>query len=222
MEHLTPLVGKKQIAPEDIEVILPKRAALFDKKNDQHYNLISALHKAVRGSDPDAALYWFARMLEGGEDPLYLARRLTRMASEDIGLADPHALPLAVAAREAYATMGSPEGDLALAEVVVYLALAPKSNAIETALIEARNAARETSHMDPPSIILNAPTGLMKELGYGKGYQYDHDTNQAFSGQNYFPDGMERQSFYSPKDRGFEREMIKRLNYFKTLRKDKT
>lgn len=220
MEHLAPVAGQQEIAPEDIESLLPKRAALFDKKNDQHYNLISALHKSVRGSDPNAALYWFARMLEGGEDPLFLARRLIRMASEDIGLADPHALPLAVAAREAFATMGAPEGELALAEVVVYLALAPKSNSIETALIQARKSAQETSHLDPPAIILNAPTTMMKNLGYGNGYQYDHNTPLGFSGQNYFPDGMDRETFYKPVERGFEREMIKRTAYFNKLRTD--
>lgn len=220
MEHLAPVAGKETISVEDIEHLLPSRAALFDKKSDQHYNLISALHKSVRGSDPDAALYWFARMLEGGEDPLFIARRLIRMASEDVGLADPQALVVAVAAREAFATMGQPEGELALAEAVVYLALAPKSNSIEVALIEAKKKAQETSHLDPPPIILNAPTALMKNLGYGKGYQYDHDTPLGFSGQNYFPEGMEKEIFYQPPERGFEREMNRRIAYFNKLRSE--
>lgn len=219
MEHLNSLKNRDSISVDEIASLLPKRAALYDKKNDQHYNLISALHKSVRGSDPDAALYWFARMLEGGEEPLFLARRLIRMAAEDIGIADPHALPLAIAAREAYQTMGSPEGEIALAEVVVYLALAPKSNAIETALNKVRQRAQATSHLDPPATILNAPTGVMKDLGYGRDYQYDHDTPLGFSGQNYFPEGMEREVYYEPKERGFEREMIKRIAYFNGLRK---
>lgn len=197
---------------------LQKRAPLFDKSGDQHYNLISALHKSVRGSDPDASLYWFARMLEGGEEPLFLARRLIRMASEDIGLADPQALPLAIAARDAYEMLGSPEGELALAEVVVYLALAPKSNAIYTAFGQARELASRTSQFDPPAIIMNAPTKLMKNMGYGAGYDYDHDTDLGFSGQNYFPDGVAREQFYHPVERGFEREMKKRGDYFSKLR----
>lgn len=198
---------------------LQKRAPLFDKGNDQHYNLISALHKSVRGSDPDASLYWLARMLEGGEEPLFIARRLIRMASEDIGLADPQALTLAVAARDTYEMLGSPEGELALAQTVVYLALAPKSNAIYTAFGEARALAAETGHLDPPAIILNAPTKMMKEFGYGKGYRYDHNTELGFSGQDYFPEKIGRQSFYHPVERGFEREMKKRLDYFNSLRK---
>ncbi len=221
MEHLHSVKDLKTISASDIATLLPKRAALYDKKNDQHYNLISALHKSVRGSDPDAALYWFARMLEGGEEPLYLARRLIRMAAEDIGIADPQALPLAIAAKEAYDTMGSPEGEIALAEVVIYLALAPKSNAIETALKAARECAQQTSHLNPPATILNAPTALMQNMGYGRDYQYDHDTPLGFSGQNYFPDGMEREVFYKPKERGFEREMLKRIAYFAKLRKQK-
>lgn len=203
---------------ESLQHLLQKRSALFDKAADGHYNIISALHKAVRGSDPDAALYWFARMLEGGEEPLFIARRLIRMASEDIGLADPQALQLAVAARDSYEMLGSPEGELALAQVVVYLALSPKSNAVYVAYNEARKLASETGHMDPPSIILNAPTKLMKEIGYGKGYQYDHDMPSGFSGQNYFPKEIPRQEFYRPVERGFEREMHKRISYFKKLR----
>jgi putative ATPase len=202
----------------ELENLFQKKSPLFDKGNDQHYNLISALHKSVRGSDPDASLYWFARILNGGEEPLFIARRLIRMASEDIGLADPHALTFAIAARDAYEMLGSPEGELALAEVVVYLALAPKSNAIYTAYQKAMNAASDTAHLDPPYIILNAPTKLMKNMGYGKGYIYDHHAPDAFSGQNYFPDAMPREEFYSPVERGFERDLRKRIEYFKKLR----
>lgn len=198
--------------------ILQRRSPLFDRAGDQHYNLISALHKSVRGSDPDASLYWFSRILAGGESPLFLARRLIRMASEDIGLADPQALPLAIAARDAYEMLGSPEGELALAEVVVYLALAPKSNALYTAMKQVQEIAEKSTHLDPPSIILNAPTPLMKKLGYGKGYLYDHDQPDAFSGQNYFPEELGRQEFYHPVERGFEREMKKRMDYFKKKR----
>lgn len=214
--HLQP--GEAPLDESQIEALLQKRPALFDRAGDQHYNLISALHKAVRGSDPDAALYWFARMLEGGEEPLFLARRLIRMATEDVGLADPQALPLAIAARNAYEMLGSPEGELALAEVVVYLALAPKSNAVYTAFGKARQAAAGTTHLPPPLHILNAPTRLMKQMDYGKGYQYDHDTPQGFSGQNYFPDGMSTEVYYEPVERGFEREMKKRYEYFAKLR----
>jgi len=219
IESIQSVEGEKDLEIEDIKNCIQKRSALFDKTGDQHYNLISALHKAVRGSDPDAALYWFARILEGGEEPLFLARRLIRMASEDIGLADPDALKLAIAGKDAYVMLGSPEGELSLAEVVIYLSLAPKSNALYTAYNEARALAKETSHLPPPSIILNAPTKLMKDLGYGEDYIYDHDTSAGFSGQNYFPDGLERKSFYEPKSLGFERDMQKRLNYFAALRK---
>ena len=201
--------------------ILQKKPALFDKTGDQHYNLISALHKSVRGSDPDAALYWLARLLEGGEEPLFLARRLIRMAIEDIGLADPQALTLAIAAREAYDMLGSPEGELALAEVAVYLALAPKSNAIYQGLTEASALASQTTHLSPPATILNAPTALMKKMGYGKDYLYDHDQPDAFSGQEYFPPSLERQPFYRPVERGFERELKKRLDYFQQLRRSR-
>ena len=203
---------------QGLQQILQKKAALFDKSGDQHYNLISALHKSVRGSDPDAALYWLTRLLEGGEEPRFLARRLIRMAVEDIGLADPQALPLAIAARDAYEMLGSPEGELALAEVAVYLALAPKSHALYQGFNEAREQASQTTHLSPPAIILNAPTGLMKKLGHGRGYKYDHDLPDAFSGQNYFPPSLERQSFYRPFERGFERELKKRLDYFQQLR----
>jgi putative ATPase len=198
-----------------------KRPASYDRNDDSHYNLISALHKSVRGSDPDAALYWFARMIEGGEDPNFLGRRLTRMAIEDIGLADPQALPLTLAAWQTYERLGSPEGELALAEVVVYLALAPKSNATYTALSSAQKCARESSHLSPPKTILNAPTQLMKKQGYGKDYEYDHDTHDGFSGQNYFPQEMERLTFYIPVERGFEREMKRRIEYFAKLRSKK-
>lgn len=221
IENLQHIPSTKPIDANDLKTLIQKRAALFDKADDQHYNIISALHKSVRGSDPHAALYWFARMLEGGEEPLFIARRLIRMATEDIGLADPHALNLAIAAKDAYEMLGSPEGELALAEVVVYLALAPKSNAIYTAFSHARDLASKTSHRDPPAIILNAPTKLMKEMGYGSGYQYDHDTELGFSGQNYFPDGVEPVPFYRPVERGFEREMVKRIEYFKKLKEKK-
>ena len=223
VENLQAMVqsGSALLDEAALQSLVQKRAALFDKADDQHYNLISALHKSIRGSDPDAALYWFTRMLEGGEEPLFIARRLIRMATEDIGLADPQALPLSIAARDAYEMLGSPEGELALAEVVIYLALAPKSNAAYVAYSQARKCAGETSHLNPPAIILNAPTRLMRDLGYGKGYQYDHDMPEGISGQNYFPDSLERQHFYQPVERGFERECAKRLAYFKKLRKGK-
>lgn len=203
---------------QGLQKILQKKSALYDKAGDQHYNLISALHKSVRGSDPDATLYWLARMLEGGEEPLFLARRLIRMAVEDIGLADPQALPLAIAARDAYEMLGSPEGELALAEAAIYLALAPKSNALYQGYNEARAQASQTTHLSPPATILNAPTSTMKKLGYGKGYQYDHELPDAFSGQEYFPPSIERPSYYRPVERGFERELKKRLDYFQHLR----
>ncbi|MFV0359729.1 MAG: replication-associated recombination protein A, partial [Tropicimonas sp.] len=197
---------------------LTRRAAQYDKSGDAHYNLISALHKSVRGSDPDAALYWLARMLKGGEDPRFLARRITRMAVEDIGLADPQAQALCLQAWETYERLGSPEGELALAQAVVYLALAPKSNAGYMAFAAAMAAAGKTGSEPPPKHILNAPTRLMKEQGYGAGYQYDHDAEDGFSGQNYFPDGMKRGVYYMPVARGFERELKKRLDYFVGLR----
>ena len=197
---------------------LMRRAARYDKSGDEHYNLISALHKSIRGSDPDAALYWFARMLEGGEDPRFLARRLTRMAVEDIGLADPQAQDVCLAGWQTYERLGSPEGELALAEAVVYLALAPKSNAIYVAYKAARAAARETGSLMPPKHILNAPTRLMKDAGYGSGYAYDHDAEDGFSGQDYFPEGMRRPVWYAPPERGFERELKKRVEYFARLR----
>jgi putative ATPase len=197
---------------------LARRAALYDKSGEAHYNLISALHKSVRGSDPDAALYWFARMLEGGEDPRFLARRLTRMAVEDIGLADTHAQEVCLQGWETYERLGSPEGELALALAVIYLALAPKSNAAYTAYKAARAAARQTGSEPPPKHILNAPTKMMKDQGYGAGYSYDHDAADGFSGQDYFPEGMKRPVYYTPPERGFERELKKRIDYFAKLR----
>lgn len=219
IENIRTAGAGKEVDVQQFEQIIQRRAALFDRDGEGHYNLISALHKSVRGSDPDAALYWFARILEGGEEPLFLARRLIRMASEDIGLADPEALKLAIAARDAFQMLGSPEGELALAQVVVYLALAPKSNSLYTAYNKSRDLAKSTSHLNPPKIILNAPTRLMKNLGYGKGYIYDHDTPLGFSGQNYFPEELERPHLYQPQDRGFEREMRKRLSFFEEMRK---
>ncbi len=198
--------------------VVQRRAPIYDKAQDGHYNLISALHKTIRGSDPDAALYYFARMLVAGEDPLFLARRLIRMASEDIGEADPQALPMAVAARDAYQMLGSPEGELALAQVVVHLALAPKSNAVYIAFKAAMAVAKSTGSPMPPMVILNAPTKLMKGSGYGEGYIYDHDAPDAFSGQEYFPENLGRQRFYEPVERGFERELRKRVDYFERLR----
>jgi putative ATPase len=197
---------------------LMKRAAKYDKSGDEHYNLISALHKSVRGSDPDAALYWLARMLTGGEDPRYLARRIARMAVEDIGLADTHAHRVCLDAWETYERLGSPEGELALGQAVIYLALAPKSNAGYAAFKAAMREAKKTGSEPPPKHILNAPTGLMKEQGYGVGYAYDHDAEDGFSGQNYFPEGMKRPELYQPVERGFERELKKRQEYFAKLR----
>ncbi|SEN90183.1 putative ATPase [Gemmobacter aquatilis] len=197
---------------------LMRRATKYDKSGEEHYNLISALHKSVRGSDPDAALYWFARMLEGGEDPRFLARRLTRMAVEDIGLADPQAQAVCIDSWETYERLGSPEGELALANAVVYLALAPKSNGVYVAYKAARAAARDTGSLPPPLHIRNAPTKLMKDIGYGAGYAYDHDAEDGFSGQDYFPEGMKRPVFYTPPERGFERELKKRVEYFAKLR----
>jgi putative ATPase len=207
--------------PERVAEVLARRAAAYDKTGDQHYNLISALHKSVRGSDPDAALYWLARMLQGGEDPRYLARRLIRMAVEDIGLADPEALRQTLAARDAYETLGSPEGELALAQATIHLALAPKSNAAYVAYKAAMAAAKRTGSAPPPMHILNAPTTMMKKQGFGAGYAYDHDAPDGFSGQNYFPDGMARERFYDPVERGFERELRKRAAWFAKLREDR-
>ncbi len=210
------LPGK--LDPEALSTRLMRRAAQYDKSGDAHYNLISALHKSVRGSDPDAALYWYARMLEGGEDPRYLARRITRMAVEDIGLADPQAQAVCLQGWETYERLGSPEGELALAQAVVYLALAPKSNAGYGAYKAARKLARKTGSAMPPRHILNAPTSLMADQGYGDGYEYDHDAEDGFSGQNYFPEDVKRPVLYTPVERGFERELKRRLDYFSTLR----
>jgi len=204
-----------------LATFVQKRMPLYDKAQESHYNLISALHKSLRGSDTDAALYWLARMLAGGEDPRYIARRLVRFASEDVGLADPQALVQALAAWETYERLGSPEGELAIVQCVIYLGTAPKSNAAYMAESAAAQAARESGSLDPPKHILNAPTALMRDLGYGKGYEYDHDTEEGFSGQNYFPDGMARRRFYRPGERGFEREVAKRLEYWDGLRKRK-
>ncbi len=199
-----------------------RRAPLYDKSQDGHYNLISALHKSVRGSDPDAALYYFARMLDGGEDPLFLARRLVRMASEDIGLADPQALLVATAAKEAYDFLGSPEGELAIAQAVVYLATAPKSNAIYTAFKAATRLAKEHGSLLPPKTILNAPTKVMKRENYGVGYLYDHDQPDAFSGQDYWPEDLGRQELYRPSDRGFEQKIAARMEAWKMLRRERS
>ncbi|NIY71792.1 replication-associated recombination protein A [Marivivens donghaensis] len=203
---------------EQLTTRLMRRAAKYDKSGDEHYNLISALHKSVRGSDPDAALYWFSRMLEGGEDPRYLARRILRMSVEDIALADPQAQTVCLHAWETYERLGSPEGELALAQAVIYLALAPKTNAGYVAYKASRDAARKSGSEPPPKHILNAPTKMMKEQGYGAGYAYDHDAEDGFSGQDYFPDRMQRPTFYAPVERGFERELKKRVEYFAGLR----
>lgn len=204
---------------KDLEKRLSRRAPKYDKSGEEHYNFISALHKSVRGSDPDAAMYWLCRMLEGGEDPRFLARRIARMALEDIGLADPQAQSLCLQAWETYERLGSPEGELALGQAVIYLSLAPKSNSTYLAYRAARNAAKSTGSAPPPKIIRNAPTQLMKDEGYGAGYEYDHDAEDGFSGQNYFPDGMKRGVYYVPVNRGFERELKKRSEYFAKLRK---
>ncbi|WP_299501957.1 replication-associated recombination protein A [uncultured Roseobacter sp.] len=218
VEQASTIVADAPLGPKELTARLQRRAAQYDKSGDAHYNLISALHKAVRGSDPDAAMYWLARMLAAGEDPRFLARRITRMAVEDIGLADPQANRLCLDAWATYERLGSPEGELALGQAVLYLALAPKSNAAYVAYKQAMGLAKQTGSEPPPKHILNAPTTLMKEEGYGSGYAYDHDAEDGFSGQHYFPDDMERVSFYAPPDRGFEREMKKRLAYFEKLR----
>jgi putative ATPase len=201
--------------------IVQRRAPIYDKAQEGHYNLISALHKAVRGSDPDAALYYLARMFDAGEDPLFIARRIVRMAVEDIGLADPQALVIANAAKEAYDFLGTPEGELALANAVIYVATAPKSNAAYLAFKRAQRLAKDHGSLMPPKIILNAPTKLMKSEGYGNGYRYDHDEPEAFSGQDYWPEKLGRQIVYAPAERGFEREILKRLDYWEKLRKER-
>jgi len=212
------LPGAAPIGRDGLTKLVQQRAPLYDKSRDGHYNLISALHKAVRGSDPDAALYWLARMLDGGEDRLYIARRMVRMAIEDIGLADPHAVVQALAAKDVFDFLGSPEGELALAQTAIYLATAPKSNAAYKAFGAAMRTAKEGGSLAPPKHILNAPTRLMKDEGYGAGYEYDHSAAEGFSGQNYFPDDMARQQFYEPEGRGFEAEVKKRLEYWAKLR----
>jgi putative ATPase len=217
-EQLAGLKEKGPVPPARLATLLQKRAPLYDKAQEAHYNLISALHKSLRGSDVDAALYWFARMLDGGEDPKYIARRLVRFAVEDIGMADPNALTQTLAAWDTYDRLGSPEGELAIAQAVIYLGTAPKSNSGYTAFSAAKRAAKEHGSLTPPMHILNAPTRLMKDLGYAKGYEYDHNAEDGFSGQNYFPDGMAREEFYQPVERGFEREILKRLEYWKKLR----
>src|ERR1700761_7791946 len=204
-----------------LQEIVQRRAPIYDKSADGHYNLISALHKSVRGSDPDAALYYLARMLDAGEPPLYIARRVVRMAIEDIGLADPQALVIANAAKDAYDFLGSPEGELAIAAAVIYVATAPKSNAAYKAFGAAMRAAKDAGSLLPPKHILNAPTKLMKSEGYGEGYAYDHDAPDAFSGQDYFPEELGRQQFYDPPERGFEREIRKRLDYWAKLRRER-
>ncbi len=220
-EQIFALPADAMLDEEALTKTLSRRAALYDRDREEHYNLISALHKSMRGSDADAALYWLARMLAGGEDPRYIARRVVRFAAEDIGLADPQALPQALAAWEAYERLGSPEGEVCIAQAVLYLATAPKSNAAYKALGAANRAARETGSLMPPAHILNAPTKLMKTLGYGAGYEYDHETEEGFSGQNYFPEGMGRPDFYRPVERGFEREILRRLAYWAKLREEK-
>ena len=220
-EQLSQLKDKEPVPPSRLATLLQKRAPLYDKTQEAHYNLISALHKSLRGSDVDAALYWFARMLDGGEDPKYIARRLVRFAVEDIGMADPQALTQTLAAWETYDRLGSPEGELAIAQAVIYLGTAPKSNAGYMAFSVAKRAAKTHGSLTPPMHILNAPTKLMKDIGYGKGYEYDHNAADGFSGQNYFPDEMAREEFYQPVERGFEREIVKRLDYWKKLREKK-
>ena len=220
-EQLLSLPDPDPLDAAALSDIIGRRAALYDRDRDEHFNLISALHKSLRGSDPDAALYWFARMVAGGEDVRYIARRLVRFASEDIGIADPVALPQALAAWEAYERLGSPEGELAMAQAIVYLGTAPKSNALYAGLKQAATAAKATGSLPPPAHILNAPTRLMQELGYGKGYAYDHEAEDAFSGQDYFPDGLERQAFYRPSGRGFEREVARRLDHWAKLRQER-
>lgn len=206
---------------EHVSKVVQQRMPLYDKDREGHYNLISALHKSLRGSDPDAGLYWTARMIAGGEDPKYILRRLARFAVEDVSMADPNAITQAISAWNTYERLGSPEGDLAIAQLVVYLATAPKSVGVYKAWSQAQRAAKETGSLSPPMHILNAPTKLMGESGYGEGYQYDPDTPDGFSGQNYFPESMGRRTFYHPVERGFEREIIKRLAYFDNLRKQK-
>jgi putative ATPase len=219
-EGLFPYPAKSPLDPEGLLAAVERRAPLYDKKQEGHYNLISALHKSIRGSDPDAALYYLARMLDAGEEPLYILRRLIRAASEDVGIADPMAILQANAAKEVYHFLGSPEGELAIAQCVIYLATAPKSNATYVAYGKARKLAQEEGSLMPPKHILNAPTQMMRSMGYSKGYVYDHETEEEFSGQDYFPEGMKRRTLYDPKGRGFEAEIKKRLDYWQKLRSE--
>jgi putative ATPase len=221
-ETLFNIGSARPLSTKDLGQVLQKRSPAYDKDREEHYNLISALHKSIRGSDPDAALYWLARMLAGGEDPLFVARRLIRAAAEDIGEADPMSLILANAAKDTYDFLGSPEGEIALAQLTVHLATAPKSNAVYRAYGAAMKAARETGSLGPPMHIRNAPTRLMKDLGYGKGYNYDHDAAEGFSGQSYFPDEMDRQTFYTPKGDGAEARIKERLERWAALRKERS
>ena len=220
VEEIATLRPVSLLDTQELMSQIQKRAPLYDKSQEGHYDLISALHKSLRGSDVDAALYWLARMLSGGEDPRYIARRLTRFAVEDIGMAHPDALPQSLAAWEAYERIGSPEGELAIAQCVIYLATAPKSNAAYQAFTQAMRSARDNGSLSPPKHILNAPTALMKDLGYGDGYQYDHNTEEGFSGQNYFPDGMEREKFYSPTEGGLEADIAERLSRWDDIRRN--
>ena len=218
LEYLLNANFKKDLSPDALDNAIQKRAPLSDKSGDEHYNLISAVHKSLRASDTDAALYWVARMMTSGQDPMYIFRRLTRFAMEDVGLADPNAIQMAIATWNAYERMGSPEGDIALAELVVYLGTAPKSNRLDKAIHAAYATAQETGSLMPPKNILNAPTRMMKNMGYGAGYVYEPDTESGFSGQNCFPEKMGRRTFYTPVERGFEREIKKRLDYWNSLR----
>jgi putative ATPase len=219
-ETLFSIEIKSPLDPKAMSALLHRRMPVYDKGADGHYNLISALHKSMRGSDPQASLYWLARMLVAGEEPLYVLRRITRFASEDIGLADPQALQQCIAAKEAYQFLGSPEGELAIVQACLYCATAPKSNATYKAQKSAWKAAKETGSLMPPANILNAPTNLMKDLGYGKGYAYDHDSDEGFSGDNYWPDAMERLEFYTPVERGFEAKLRQRLEHWEKLRNE--
>jgi len=222
IENIISLETSNPLTVKDLSVRLSKRLKKYDKKGEEHYNLISALHKSVRGSDPDAALYWLARILDGGEDPRYIARRILRMALEDVGLADPQAQSICLHAWESFERLGSPEGELALAQAVLYLALAPKSNASYKGFANSLELVKKTGSEPPPKHILNAPTDLMKDQGYGVGYEYDHDSEDGFSGQNYFPENIDRIPAYQPVERGFERELKKRISYFNNLRKKRT
>ena len=222
IENIISLETSNPLTVKDLSVRLSKRLKKYDKKGEEHYNLISALHKSVRGSDPDAALYWLARILDGGEDPRYIARRILRMALEDVGLADPQAQSICLHAWESFERLGSPEGELALAQAVLYLALAPKSNASYKGFANSLELVKKTGSEPPPKHILNAPTDLMKDQGYGVGYEYDHDSEDGFSGQNYFPENINRLPAYQPVERGFERELKKRISYFNNLRKKRT